>query len=100
MTVLFEAVGASLVLATLILNVSNTVALLASVAMTLTLIEPTSPLTGVPLKTRVVVLKLNQLGNALPSANVAEYVSESPTSTSANVFAGTVKLNALFSVAA
>ena len=64
-------VGASLVLVTVILNVSVTVALPGSVAVTLTAMTPTSPLTGVPLNVRVAASKLSQAGNALPFDNVA-----------------------------
>ena len=64
-------VGASLVLATVTVNSSLTEALLPSVAVTLTVIVPTSPLAGVPLKVRVAGLKLSQLGSALPFDSVA-----------------------------
>ena len=53
------------------LNVSNTTALPASVAETLTAMTPTSPLTGVPLNVRVAASKLSQAGNALPFDSVA-----------------------------
>ena len=43
-----------------------------SVAVTLTFKFPTLSLVGVPLKVRVVGLKVNQFGKALPFSNVAE----------------------------
>ena len=64
-------VGASLVVVTVMVKVSVAVALLPSVAVTFTSMAPTSPLAGVPLKVRVLVSKLSQLGKALPSDKVA-----------------------------
>ena len=87
-------VGASLVLATVIRNVSLTVALLKSLAVTVTSTSPTSAFSGVPENVRVEALKLNQPGKLL-----VVYVNESPTSTSANVLAANAKLNTASSVA-
>ena len=67
----FAKVGASLVLVTVILNVSETEALDPSVAVTLTAIVPTSELVGVPVKVRVEALKDNQEGREDPLDNVA-----------------------------
>ena len=67
----FATVGASLVLVTVILKVSATVALLPSVAVTLTARTPTFALSGVPLKVRVSASKESQDGSALPSESVA-----------------------------
>ena len=64
-------VGASFVLVTVRLKVSEAVALSASVAVTLTAIIPTSLFSGVPENVRVSSLKDSQVGNALPSARVA-----------------------------
>ena len=75
-------------------KLSDTAALPVSVAVTLTLIVPTSPLAGVPENAPVAALKLSQLGSALPLAKVADRVSVSPTSGSMKVLAGTVKANA------
>ena len=63
--------GASLVFATVILNVSEPVALLPSVAVTLTATTPTFALSGVPLNVRVSASKESQDGKALPSESVA-----------------------------
>ena len=81
------AVGAAFVLITLTANVSLMLARLLSVAVTLISTGPTSPIEGVPQKVRVPGVKLNQPGNAEPSAFVAVRVSESPASTSLNVSA-------------
>ena len=67
----FATVGASLVLVTVILNVSETEELDPSVAVTLTAIVPTSELVGVPVKVRVEALKDNQEGREDPLDNVA-----------------------------
>ena len=67
----FSNVGASLTLSTVMAKVSLTVAPALSVAVTLTFKLPTSPLSGVPLKVRVLGLKLNQVGNGLPSDSIA-----------------------------
>ena len=75
-------VGSSLVLATVILKVSLTVAEEPSVAVTLTVIAPTLAFSGVPEKTRVEVLKLSHDGKAEPSLKVAAYVRLSPASRS------------------
>ena len=48
------------------MNVSVTVPPLPSLAVTLMLMVPTSPLAGLPLKVRVAALKLNQAGKAPP----------------------------------
>src|SRR3954454_21326497 len=53
------------------LNVSLAARLPRSVAIAFTLTVPTSPDAGVPLKVRVVALKLNQPGSGEPSAAVA-----------------------------
>ena len=87
-------VGTLLVFATVMSNVSLAKAALLSVAVTVTETMPTSALAGVPLKVCVAASKLNQLGRPL-----AEYVSASPTSTSANVLAAKEKLNGLSSLA-
>ena len=56
---------------------SLTVAPALSVAVTAIFRLPTSLLVGVPLKVRVVELKVNQLGKAFPFSNVAEYLTKS-----------------------
>ena len=58
-------VGASLVLVTVMVKVSDTVPPLPSLAVTVTLTGPTSPLAGVPLKVRVLASKLSQAGSVL-----------------------------------
>ena len=68
----FATVGASLTFATVISNVSDTEALLPSVAVTLTEIVPTLLFAGVPLKVRVPASKLNQVGKLDPSERVAD----------------------------
>ena len=70
--IVFANVGASLTFSTVIVKISLTVAPALSVAVTLTFKFPTLSLVGVPLKVRVVELKVNQLGKALPFSNVAE----------------------------
>jgi len=65
------AVGASLVLTTVSVKLLDALALLPSVAVTFTVMAPTSPLAGVPLKVRVATLKLSQPGSAEPLASVA-----------------------------
>ncbi len=92
-------VGASLVLATVRVKVESAVAPALSVAVTLTLISPTSSLAGVPSKVPVAVSNVNHAGKAELSASVALYVKLSPASTSAKVPAGIAKLKALSSVA-
>jgi hypothetical protein len=67
------SVGASLTLETVRRNSSLAKAFEPSVAVTLMSIAPTSALVGVPLKVRVAVLKLSQLGSAAPLASVAVY---------------------------
>nr|WP_264035394.1 hypothetical protein [Mycolicibacterium aurum] len=57
-------VGASLTFATARANVSVTLAPDGSVAVTVTETVPTSMLVGVPVKVRVVGLKVSQLGRA------------------------------------
>src|SRR4051812_9079819 len=89
----FATTGASLVLTTPRLNTSEALAPAKSVPVTLTDTVPTSPFSGVPLKVRVAALKFSQVGNGSPLANVALKATLSPTSTSANALAGTVKLN-------
>src|SRR4029077_9002490 len=88
-----------LVLATESVNTSLAEAAEPSVAVTLTSIAPTSPLTGVPEKAPVAGLNVSQAGSGLPLARVADRVRVSPTSTSAKVLAGTVNENAESSVA-
>nr|POW29340.1 hypothetical protein PB20LOC_00728 [Pectobacterium parmentieri] len=83
--------GASLTLVTVRLKVVLTKALPVSVAVTLMLRVPTSALFGVPEKVFVAGLKVSQLGNGVPSANVAPRVRISPTSGSVKVPAGMVK---------
>ena len=63
-------VGASLVLVTVILKVSETVAD-PSVAVTLTAMVPTSEFVGVPVKVPVEALKDNQEGRDDPLDKVA-----------------------------
>ncbi len=92
-------VGASLTLATAKSNVASAVAPALSVAVTLTLIVPTSSLAGVPSKVPVAASKLNHAGIAVPSERVALKVRLSPASTSSKVLAGIAKLKALSSVA-
>ena len=70
--VLFDAVGSSFVLLTVISRVSLTAALYTSVAVTVTLIVPTSAFLGVPDNTPVALLIDNQDGNGEPLAKVAE----------------------------
>ena len=72
-------VVASLVLATVIVNESVTVAS-PSVAVITTAWSPTSALTGVPARTPVDAVKVNQSGTVVPVR-----VTVSPTSTSAVV---------------
>ena len=74
------ASGASLVLATVMVNVSVTEAPAASVAVITTELEPTSPLAGVPASTPVDAVKVAQLGTVVPAR-----VTVSPLSTSAAV---------------
>ena len=59
------------------LNVSLTALLAESVAVTVMSIKPVSSLVGVPLRTPVVELILNQVGSTEPSASVAVYVKVS-----------------------
>src|SRR5207342_3041170 len=66
----FWMTGASLVLPTTMLNVSDTGSA-PSLAVTFTASVPTSPLPGVPLKVRVAAVNVSQLGNVLPSPLVA-----------------------------
>ena len=96
-----ETTGASLVLATVSVNADATVAPARSVATTFNDTAPTSPFSGVPLKVRVAGLNVSHDGNAAPLANVAVYVSVSPSgeSASANVLVPTTKLNGESSVA-
>ena len=77
----------SFVLVTVRLKVSKAVAFSASDAVILTAIIPTSLFSGVPENVRVEALKVSQVGNALPSARVAEYEIVSLTSESENTFA-------------
>ena len=60
-----------MVLVTVRLKVSEPVALLPSVAVTLTDITPTLAFNGVPLKVRVAALNASHDGRALPSERVA-----------------------------
>ena len=60
-----------MVLFTVRVKVSEILAALPSVAVTLMSIVPTSPLAGVPLKLRVAPSKPSHPGRALLSANVA-----------------------------
>ena len=89
-------VGAALLLSTTTSKFPMADAPAASVAVSLRAKLPTSPLSGVPLKARVVASKLSQAGSAAPSACVAEKLSVSPTSTSVNVSMGTTKLKTVF----
>ena len=63
-------VGASFVLVTVILKISNVEAPALSVAVSLIEIVPTSPLVGVPLNVRVPLLKDSQEGRLEPSESV------------------------------
>ena len=65
------AVGASLVLATVRMKLSVTLALEPSLAVTVMLRAPTSALSGVPEKVRVKALKLSQAGRGLPLSSLA-----------------------------
>ena len=89
-----------MVLATVMANTSETLAPARSVAVTLTLMLPTSPLRGVPLKVRVGASKASQVGSGAPPASVALKVRLSSRSTSAKVVVGTTKLKSASSVAA
>ena len=60
------------IFATTISNVSVTVPPLLSLAVTVIEIVPTSEFDGVPLKVRVVGLKISQVGNEAPPFNWAE----------------------------
>ena len=92
-------VGASLTLAVRTMNSSATKSPARSVAVTLTVMEPTSALAGVPLKEPSAASKVSQVGRAEPLARVALRVSVSPASTSAKVPVGSVKEKAASSVA-
>ena len=59
-------VGASFVLVMVIVNVSDTLSKLLSVAVIITSIAPTSPLSGVPEKVLVAASKLSQEGRLAP----------------------------------
>ena len=54
-----------------IVNVSDTLSKLLSVAVIMTSIAPTSEFVGVPLKVRVVALKSSHEGRATPLKSVA-----------------------------
>jgi hypothetical protein len=56
-------VGASLTLLTVSVKVRATLSPLVSVAMTVTIVVPTSALAGVPVKVRVAPLKISQPGS-------------------------------------
>ena len=71
-------------------NVSETLAPDRSVATTSMLHVPAPP--AVPLSFQVDGSKVNHEGSGVPLASRALSVSESPTSTSENVLAGTVML--------
>ena len=90
-TAVLVIVGASLVLATVIVNVSVTDAS-PSVAVITTAWSPTSALAGVPARTPVAAVKVIQLGTVVPVR-----VTASPASTSEVV---TVYVYAVSSVAA
>ncbi len=64
-------VGVSLVLATVMSNVSDAEAVDPSVAVTFTDIVPTSSFSGVPENVRVVASNDSQLGRAFPLGSVA-----------------------------
>jgi hypothetical protein len=93
------AVGASLVLVIVTVKSSNAEASEPSVALTRTVITPTSPLSGVPENSPVAALNVSQLGRAAPSGSVAVSASVSPRSTSAKVSAGRMNENGASSVA-
>ena len=84
-------------LVTAILNVSKVEALEPSVAVTFTVIVPTSPFFGVPLKVRVPALKESQEGRLDPFERAAVYVRLSPLSISVNVLEA-LKLRVLSSI--
>ena len=77
---MLEIVGASLVLATVMVNVSVTEPPLPSETVITTLLAPTSALSGVPASTPVDAVKVAQPGTVVPVM-----VSVSPLSTSAAV---------------
>ena len=79
-------------LVTVIVKVSDTDALLASVLVTVMLILPTWSLVGVPLSTPVAAVKVSQLGSSAPPSMVAVKVEVSPVSTSAKVELGITRL--------
>ena len=79
-SVLSVAVGASFVLETVIMNTSLTLMPAISVAVTLALIVPISPFSGVPERTPDEVSKESQLGSEFPFSSVAEYVKTSSSS--------------------
>ena len=70
--IILKLAGVSLTLLMVSTKVSLTLAFDVSVAVTVILIEPTLLFVGVPLRTPVVVLILNQLGKAEPLGKVAE----------------------------
>ena len=74
-------------------NVLATLRLPVSVAVTLRLTVPISGSSGVPLNLPVFASKLSHAGSGSPLARIALSVSVSPASWSANVLAGTWKLN-------
>ena len=74
------SVGASLTLITLNAKSSNTLAPAVSVAVTRTLITPTSLFNGMPLKVPVARSKRSQPGRAAPLTWDASSVIESPAS--------------------
>ena len=76
------------------LKTSLMATLLESFAVTVMSLLPTFAMAGVPEKVRVAGVNVSHVGKPL-----AEYVSESPASTSLNVFAGNINTNAAFAVA-
>ena len=99
-TIGLATVGASFTFVTVRAKMSDALKLPLSVAVTVTFTLPTSPLSGVPLNVPVAASKLSHVGKAPPPSNAALNVSVSPASTSANVAAGTTKLNAASSAVA
>jgi hypothetical protein len=79
-TAVLEIVGASLVLATAMVNESVTEPPLPSLAVITTMLSPTSALSGVPASTPVDAVKVAQLGTVVPVKVIV-----SPLSTSAAV---------------
>ena len=74
---MLEIVGASLVLSTVIVNESVTESPAESVTVRTTLLSPTSELVGVPARTPVLAVKVNQPGTVVPSIVSTSFASAS-----------------------